>query len=99
MVLGIATIVPLIYLTSKKKVAEEEEVKEEEVIATRPSISKNVVHVKVKDSRQMTKEVEVTNEPSNLPIQLKYILIYPERVMVDGPSFSFQLPPELFGIP
>ncbi|KAA0055879.1 uncharacterized protein E5676_scaffold943G00770 [Cucumis melo var. makuwa] len=75
MVLGIATIVPLIYLTLKKKVVDEEEVKEEKVIATRPSISKNVVT----DSRQMTKEVEVTNEPSNLPIQLKYILIYPER--------------------
>ncbi|KAL0549297.1 hypothetical protein IC582_013778 [Cucumis melo] len=47
----------------------------------------------------MTKEVEVTNEPSNLPIQLKFILRYAERVMVDGSSFSFQLPLELFGIP
>uniref|UniRef100_A0A9I9ECZ8 Ubiquitin-like protease family profile domain-containing protein n=1 Tax=Cucumis melo TaxID=3656 RepID=A0A9I9ECZ8_CUCME len=42
----------------------------------------------------MTKEVEVTNEPSNLPIQLKFILRYAERVMVDGSSFSFQLPLE-----
>ena len=47
----------------------------------------------------MTKEVEVTSEPSNLPIQLKYILRYAKRVMVDGSSFSFQLSPELFGIP
>jgi len=47
----------------------------------------------------MTKEVEVTSEPSNLPIQLKYILRYAERVMVDGSSFSFQLLLELFGIP
>ncbi|KAL4030818.1 hypothetical protein IC575_009070 [Cucumis melo] len=47
----------------------------------------------------MTKEVEVTSEPSNLPIQLKYILRYAERVIVDGSSFSFQLPLELFGIP
>ena len=47
----------------------------------------------------MTKEVEVTSEPSNLPIHLKYILIYAERVNVDGSSFSFQLPLELFGIP
>ena len=46
----------------------------------------------------MTKEVEVTSAPSNLPIQLKYILRYAERVMVDGSSFSFQLPFELFGI-
>ncbi|KAL0546245.1 hypothetical protein IC582_016151 [Cucumis melo] len=61
----IATSVPPISLTSKKKVVEEEE-----VIVTRPSISKN----EVKASRPMTKEVEVTNEPSNLPIQLKYIL-------------------------
>ncbi|KAA0063114.1 uncharacterized protein E6C27_scaffold1337G00230 [Cucumis melo var. makuwa] len=38
---GIATSVPLISLTSKKKVVEEEEVKKEEVISTRPSISKN----------------------------------------------------------
>ncbi|KAA0064126.1 uncharacterized protein E6C27_scaffold548G00390 [Cucumis melo var. makuwa] len=61
----IATSVPLISLTSKKKVVEEEE-----VIVTRPSISKN----EVKASRPMTKEVEVTNEPSNLPIQLNYVL-------------------------
>ena len=47
----------------------------------------------------MTKEVEVTNEPSKLPIQLKYILIYAKRVMVDGSSFSFQVPSKLFGIP
>ncbi|KAL0540416.1 hypothetical protein IC582_024653 [Cucumis melo] len=91
----IATSVPPISLTSKKKVVEEEEVKEEEVIVTRPSISKN----EVKASRPMTKEVEVTSEPSNLPIQLKYILRYAERVTVDGSSFSFQLPLELFGIP
>ncbi|KAA0039472.1 uncharacterized protein E5676_scaffold169G002870 [Cucumis melo var. makuwa] len=91
----ITTSVPPISLTSKKRVVEEEEVKEEEVIVTRPSISKN----EVKALRPMTKEVEVTSEPSNLPIQLKYILIYAERVMVDGSSFSFQLPLELFGIP
>ncbi|TYK08650.1 transposase [Cucumis melo var. makuwa] len=90
---GIATSVPLVSLTSKKKVVEEEEVKEEEVIATTP-MTKN----EVKSSRPMTKEVEVTSEPSNLPIQLKYILRYAERVMVDGSSFSFQLPLELFGI-
>ncbi|TYK31581.1 uncharacterized protein E5676_scaffold172G00760 [Cucumis melo var. makuwa] len=91
----IATSVPPISLTSKKKVVEEKEVKEEEVIATRPSISKN----EVKASRPMTKEVKITSEPSILPIQLKYILRYAERVMVDGSSFSFQLPPKLFGIP
>uniref|UniRef100_A0A9I9E6I9 Ubiquitin-like protease family profile domain-containing protein n=1 Tax=Cucumis melo TaxID=3656 RepID=A0A9I9E6I9_CUCME len=91
---GIAASVPPVSLTSKKKVVEEEEMKEEEVIATR-SMTKN----KVKASRPMTKEVEVTSEPSNLPIQLKYILRYAERVMVDGSSFSFQLPLELFGIP
>ncbi|KAA0045182.1 uncharacterized protein E6C27_scaffold30G001830 [Cucumis melo var. makuwa] len=91
----IATSVPLISLTSKKKVIEEEEVKEEKVIATRPSISNN----EVKASSSMTKEVEVTSEPSNLPIQLKYILKYAERMMVDGSSFLFQLPHELFGIP
>ncbi|KAL0561249.1 hypothetical protein IC582_001671 [Cucumis melo] len=61
-------------------------------------MTKNKVNVKVKSSRPMTKEVEVTSEPSNLPIQLKYILRYAERVMVDGSSFSFQLPLELFGI-
>ncbi|KAL4035087.1 hypothetical protein IC575_003761 [Cucumis melo] len=94
---GIATSVPPVSLTSKKKVVEEEEVKEEEVIATTP-MTKNEVNVKVKSSRPMTKEVEVTSEPSNLPIQLKYILRYAERVMVDGSSFSFQLPLELFGI-
>ncbi|KAL4022843.1 hypothetical protein IC575_016589 [Cucumis melo] len=94
---GIATSVPLVSLTSKKKVVEKEEVKEEEVIATTP-MTKNEVNVKVKSSRPMTKEVEVTSEPSNLPIQLKYILRYAERVMVDGSSFSFQLPLELFGI-
>ncbi|KAL4032724.1 hypothetical protein IC575_005805 [Cucumis melo] len=94
---GIATSVPPVSLTSKKKVVEEEEVKEEEVIATTP-MTKNEVNVKVKSSRPMTKEVEVTSEPSNLPIQLKYILRYVERVMVDGSSFSFQLPLELFGI-
>ncbi|TYK28102.1 uncharacterized protein E5676_scaffold1467G00050 [Cucumis melo var. makuwa] len=93
--IGIATSVPPISLTSKKKVVEEENVKEEEVIVTRPSISKN----EVKASRWMTKKVEVTSEPSNLPIQLKYILRYAERVMVDGSSFSFQLLPELFGMP
>ncbi|KAL0536443.1 hypothetical protein IC582_025392 [Cucumis melo] len=71
---------------SKSKV-QEKEVKEEEVIATTP-MTKNEVNVKV----------EVTSEPSNLPIQLKYILRYAERVMVDGSSFSFQLPLELFGI-
>ncbi|KAA0032194.1 transposase [Cucumis melo var. makuwa] len=84
----IATSVPPVSLTSKKKVVEEEE-----VIATTP-MTKN----EVKSSRPMTKEVEVTSEPSNLPIQLKYILRYAERVMVDGSSFSFQLPLELFGI-
>ncbi|KAA0062714.1 transposase [Cucumis melo var. makuwa] len=88
---GIATSLPLVSLTSKKKIVEEEEVKEEEVIATTP-MTKN----EVKSSRPMTKEVEVTSEPSNLPIQLKYILRYAERVMVDGFSFSFQLPLELF---
>ncbi|KAA0053458.1 hypothetical protein E6C27_scaffold190G00050 [Cucumis melo var. makuwa] len=62
-------------VTSKKKVVEEEEVKKEEVIVTRPSISKN----EVKALKLMTKEVEVTSEPSNLPIQLKYILRYAER--------------------
>ncbi|KAL0539743.1 hypothetical protein IC582_023959 [Cucumis melo] len=93
----IATSVPPVSLTSKKKVVEEEEVKEEEVIATTP-MTKNEVNVKVKSSRSMTKEVEVTSESSNLPIQLKYILRYVERVMVDGSSFSFQLPLELFGI-
>ncbi|KAL0554447.1 hypothetical protein IC582_008368 [Cucumis melo] len=61
-------------------------------------MTKNEVNVKVKSSRPMTKEVEVTSEPSNLPIQLKYILRYVEKVMVDGSSFSFQLPLELFGI-
>ncbi|TYK01407.1 hypothetical protein E5676_scaffold29G001050 [Cucumis melo var. makuwa] len=66
----IATSIPPISLTSKKKVVEEEE-----VITTRPSISKN----EVKALRPMTKEVEVTSEPSNLPIQLKYILTYVER--------------------
>ncbi|KAA0051213.1 uncharacterized protein E6C27_scaffold1250G00120 [Cucumis melo var. makuwa] len=71
---GIAASVPPVSLTSKKKVVEEEEMKEEEVIATR-SMTKN----KVKASRPMTKEVEVTSEPSNLPIQLKYILRYAER--------------------
>ncbi|KAL4037984.1 hypothetical protein IC575_001587 [Cucumis melo] len=81
---------------SKSKV-QEKEVKEEEVIATTP-MTKNEVNVKVKSSRPMTKEVEVTSEPSNIPIQLKYILRYAERVMVDGSSFSFQLPLELFGI-
>uniref|UniRef100_A0A9I9EM52 Uncharacterized protein n=1 Tax=Cucumis melo TaxID=3656 RepID=A0A9I9EM52_CUCME len=53
----------------------------------------------VKALRSMKKEVEVTSEPSNLPIQLKYILRYAERVMVEGSCFSFQLSPELFGIP
>ncbi|KAA0046260.1 hypothetical protein E6C27_scaffold284G00640 [Cucumis melo var. makuwa] len=90
---GIATSVPPVSLTSKKKVVEEEEVKEEEVIATTP-MTKN----EVKSSRPITKEVEVTSEPSNLPIQLKYILRYAETIMVDGSSFSFQLPLELFGI-
>ncbi|KAL0541528.1 hypothetical protein IC582_021580 [Cucumis melo] len=94
---GIATSVPLASLTSKKKVVEEKEVKEEEVIAT-TLMTKNEVNVKVKSSRPIKKEVEVTSEPSNLPIQLKYILRYAERVMVDGSSFSFQLPLELFGI-
>ncbi|KAL0551968.1 hypothetical protein IC582_011061 [Cucumis melo] len=94
---GIATSVPPVSLTSKKKVVEEEKVKEEEVIATTP-MTKNEVNVKVKSSKPMKKEVEVTSEPSNLPIQLKYILRYAERVMVDGSSFSFQLPLELFGI-
>ncbi|KAL4016621.1 hypothetical protein IC575_024273 [Cucumis melo] len=61
-------------------------------------MTKNEVNVKVKSSRSMTKEVEVTSESSNLPIQLKYILRYVERVMVDGSSFLFQLPLELFGI-
>ncbi|KAL4035687.1 hypothetical protein IC575_004392 [Cucumis melo] len=81
---------------SKSKV-QEKEMKEEEVIATTP-MTKNEVNVKVKSSRPMTKKVKVTSEPSNLPIQLKYILRYAERVMVDGSSFSFQLPLELFGI-
>ncbi|KAA0051591.1 hypothetical protein E6C27_scaffold174G001350 [Cucumis melo var. makuwa] len=71
---GIATSVPPVSLTSKKKVVEEEEVKEEEMIATTP-MTRN----EVKSSRPMTKEVEVTSEPSNLPIQLKYILRYAER--------------------
>ncbi|KAL0540931.1 hypothetical protein IC582_020956 [Cucumis melo] len=44
-------------------------------------MTKNEVNVKVKSSRPMTKEVEVTSEPSNLPIQLKYILRYAERVL------------------
>ncbi|KAA0059875.1 uncharacterized protein E6C27_scaffold108G001630 [Cucumis melo var. makuwa] len=66
---GIATSVPPVSLTSKKKVVEEEE-----LIATTP-MTKN----EVKSSRPMTKEVEVTSEPSNLPIQLKYILRYAER--------------------
>ncbi|KAA0037270.1 uncharacterized protein E6C27_scaffold68G00020 [Cucumis melo var. makuwa] len=65
---GNATSVPPVSLTSKKKVVEEEEMKEEEVIATRP-MTKN----EVKASRPMTKEVEVTSEPLNLPIQLKYL--------------------------
>ncbi|KAA0043051.1 hypothetical protein E6C27_scaffold75G001380 [Cucumis melo var. makuwa] len=43
------------------------------------SCSKSKVQEKVKPSRPMTKEVEVTSEPSNLPIQLKYILRYAER--------------------
>ncbi|TYJ96837.1 uncharacterized protein E5676_scaffold2750G00350 [Cucumis melo var. makuwa] len=77
---GIATSVPLVSLTSKKKVVEEEEVKEEEVIATTP-MTKN----EVKSSTPMTKEVEVTSEPSNLPIQLKYILRYAERGLDDFP--------------
>ncbi|KAA0064042.1 uncharacterized protein E5676_scaffold111G001210 [Cucumis melo var. makuwa] len=68
----IATSVPLISLTSKKKVIEKEE-----VIATRSSISKN----EVKASRPMTKEVEVTSDPSDLPIQLKCILRYAEKVL------------------
>uniref|UniRef100_A0A9I9E738 Ubiquitin-like protease family profile domain-containing protein n=1 Tax=Cucumis melo TaxID=3656 RepID=A0A9I9E738_CUCME len=51
----IATSVRPTSLTSKKKVVKEDEVKEEEVIVTRPSISKN----KVKALRPMTKEVEV----------------------------------------
>uniref|UniRef100_A0A9I9E9Z0 Uncharacterized protein n=1 Tax=Cucumis melo TaxID=3656 RepID=A0A9I9E9Z0_CUCME len=34
----------------------------------------------------MTKEVEVTSEPSNLPIQLKYILRYAERYVLVDPS-------------
>ncbi|KAL4035620.1 hypothetical protein IC575_004323 [Cucumis melo] len=89
---GIATSVPPVSLTSKKKVVEEEEVKEEEVIATTP-MTKNEVNVKADE-----KEGGITSEPSNLPIQLKYILRYAERVMVDGSSFSFQLPLELFGI-
>ncbi|KAA0067498.1 hypothetical protein E6C27_scaffold50G00050 [Cucumis melo var. makuwa] len=46
----------------------------EEVIATTP-MTKN----EVKSSRPITKKVEVTSEPSNLPIQLKYILRYAER--------------------
>ena len=46
----------------------------------------------------MTKEVEVTSAPSYLPIQLKYILKYPESVLVDVSSFFFQLPLELFDI-
>ncbi|KAA0058466.1 uncharacterized protein E5676_scaffold606G001800 [Cucumis melo var. makuwa] len=75
---GIATSVPPRSLTSKKKVVEEEEVREEEVIATRPPISKN----EVKASRPMTKEVEVTSESSNLPIQLKYILRYAKRLAI-----------------
>uniref|UniRef100_A0A9I9E865 Ubiquitin-like protease family profile domain-containing protein n=1 Tax=Cucumis melo TaxID=3656 RepID=A0A9I9E865_CUCME len=60
---GIATSLPSISFTSKNVV------EEEEVIATRPSISKN----EVKASRSMTNEVEVTSEPSNLPLQLKYL--------------------------
>ncbi|KAL0543802.1 hypothetical protein IC582_018907 [Cucumis melo] len=82
---GIATSLPPVSLTSKKKIVEEEEVKEEEVIAT-TSMTKNEVNVKVKSSRPMTKEVEVTSEPSNLPIQLKYILRYAERYVFVDPS-------------
>ncbi|KAL0559399.1 hypothetical protein IC582_004008 [Cucumis melo] len=83
---------------SKSKV-QEKEVKEEEVIATTP-MTKNEVNVKVdcKIFKADEKEGGITSEPSNLPIQLKYILRYAERVMVDGSSFSFQLPLELFGI-
>ncbi|KAL4014338.1 hypothetical protein IC575_026540 [Cucumis melo] len=72
---------------SKRKV-QKKEVKEEEVIATTP-MTKNEVNVKVKSSTPMTKEVEVTSEPSNLPIQLKYILRYAERIMVGGLVFHF----------
>ncbi|KAL4035702.1 hypothetical protein IC575_004407 [Cucumis melo] len=43
----IATSVRPTSLTSKKKVVKEDEVKEEEVIVTRPSISKNKVNVKL----------------------------------------------------
>ncbi|TYK22450.1 uncharacterized protein E5676_scaffold530G00570 [Cucumis melo var. makuwa] len=49
----------------------------EEVIATTP-MTKN----EVKSSRPITKKVEVTSEPSNLPIQLKYILRYAERLAI-----------------
>ncbi|TYK06332.1 uncharacterized protein E5676_scaffold594G00450 [Cucumis melo var. makuwa] len=69
---GIATSVPPVSLTSKKKVVEEEE-----VIATRP-MTKN----EVKASRPMTKEVEVTSEPSNLPIQLKYLDMLKGALMI-----------------
>uniref|UniRef100_A0A9I9EGB1 Uncharacterized protein n=1 Tax=Cucumis melo TaxID=3656 RepID=A0A9I9EGB1_CUCME len=92
---GIATSIPLISLTSKKKVVEKEKVQEEEVIATRSSISKNEVKV----SRPMTKEVEVTSEPSNLPITLKYSLRYAKRAEVEVwayeivSSISEQAPP------
>ncbi|TYK13590.1 uncharacterized protein E5676_scaffold299G00770 [Cucumis melo var. makuwa] len=74
----ITTSVPSISPTSKKKVVEEEEVKEEEVIVTRPSISKN----EVKALRPMTKEVEVTSEPSNLPIQLKLMTSKQDQLVV-----------------
>ncbi|KAA0036550.1 uncharacterized protein E6C27_scaffold191G00530 [Cucumis melo var. makuwa] len=69
---------------SKSKVQEKEkvlenEVKEKKGIATSvPSVSLTSKK-KVKSSRPMTKEVEVTSGPSNLPIQLKYILRYAER--------------------
>ncbi|KAA0064274.1 transposase [Cucumis melo var. makuwa] len=49
------------------------------------SCSKSKIQEKVKSSRPMTKEVEVTSEPSNLPIQLKYILRYAERGLDDFP--------------
>ena len=48
----IATSVPPISLTLKKNVVKEEEVEEEELVATKPQISKNEVNVKV-DCKQI----------------------------------------------
>ena len=42
-------------------------------------------------------EIEVTSASSNLPIQLKYILRYTKKIIVDGSSFFFRLHLQLFG--